>query len=150
MADDVDAQPATVARSSEDYSGIWHSQYVYPSTGRGKTFVGEHYVVLRQQGNRLIGQSLSHSTGSRLRLELGVENAVATGTWREQTSSTGYYKGAVYHGTLQLVVEPAGRRMSGMWLGFGRGFAINSGEWSLTWQDEHTSKKARRTYHDKV
>ncbi len=89
-------------------------------------------MVLRQQGTRLIGQSMSHLAGSRLRIELAVEKAVATGTWREQTSPTGYYKGAVYHGTLQLVVDPAGQRMKGMWLGFGRDFTINSGEWELT------------------
>ncbi len=148
--DELDSQPASIIRSSEDFSGIWHSQYVYPSTGRRDTFAGEHYVVLRQQGNRLIGQSLSHSTGSRLRLELVVENAVATGTWREQTSPTGYYKGATYHGTLQLVVDPAGGRMNGMWLGFGRGFAINSGEWELARQETHASKSARRAYQDKV
>lgn len=150
LADDSDSHPASDIRSSGDFSGIWHSQYVYSSTGRSKTFTGEHYLVFRQQGARLIGQSLPHSTGSRLRLELAVENAVATGTWREQTSLTGYYKGAVYHGTLQLVVDPAGRRMKGMWLGFGRDFTINSGEWELTWREAQTSKTAQRTYHDKV
>jgi hypothetical protein len=79
-----------------------------------------------------------------------VENAVATGTWREQTSPTGYYKGAVYHGTLQVVVDPAGRRMNGMWLGFGRDFTINSGQWELTWCEALTSKSSQRAYHDKV
>jgi hypothetical protein len=150
LADEPNTQPVRDIRSTEDFSGIWHSRYVYPSTGRGKTFSGEHFVVLRQQGTRLIGHSLSHTTGSRLRLELSVENAVATGTWREQTSLTGYYKGAIYHGTLQLVVDPAGRRMTGMWLGFGRDFTINSGDWELTWRDAQTSKTTQRTYQDKV
>jgi hypothetical protein len=150
MVDDPDSNPIGDMRSSDDFSGIWHSRYVYPSTGRGKTFAGEHYLVLRQQGARLIGQSLSHSTGSRLRLELAVDKAVATGTWREQTSPTGYYKGTAYHGTLQLVVDPAGRRMSGRWLGFGRGFTINSGEWELTWREAQTSKTVQRAYQDKV
>jgi transcriptional regulator with XRE-family HTH domain len=151
LADDLvaDAIPTTM-HSADDFSGIWHSQYVYPSTGRRKSFTGEHYVVLRQQGSRLIGQSLSHSTGSRLRLELAVEKAVTTGTWREQTSPTGYYKGAVYHGTLQLVVDPAGRRMHGMWLGFGRDFSINSGEWTLTWCEANSGKSVQRAYHDKA
>jgi hypothetical protein len=148
--DTTDEQPTSTMRTTDDFSGIWHSRYVYPSTGRGKSFSGEHYVVLRQQGQRLIGQSVPHSTGSRLRLELAVEKAVATGTWREQTSPTGYYKGAVYHGTLQLVVDPAGRRMNGMWLGFGRDFTINSGEWMLTWCEAQTSKTAQRAYHDKL
>lgn len=137
-------------RASDDLSGIWHSRYVYPSTGRGKTLTGQHYVVLRQQGPRLVGQSLPHSTGSRLRLELAVEKAVATGVWREQTSPNGYYRGTVYHGTLQMVVDPAGRRMRGMWLGFGRDFTINSGEWELSWCEAQTSKTAQRAYLGKV
>lgn len=137
-------------RSGDDFSGIWHSRYSYSSTGRGRTFTGEHYVVLRQQDTRLIGQSLPHSNGSRLRLELAVEKAVATGTWREQTSPAGYYLGSVYHGTLQMVVDPAGRRMSGMWLGFGRGFTINSGQWELTWCEAQTSKTAQRSYAGRV
>lgn len=150
VTDDPDGHLVSDMRPNNDFSGIWHSRYVYPSTGRGQTFSGEHYLVFRQQGARLIGQSLPHSTGSRLRLEIAVENAVATGTWREQTSLTGYYKGAAYHGTLQLVVDPAGRRMKGMWLGFARDFTINSGEWELTWREAQTSKNAQRAYHDKV
>lgn len=150
LADDLVANAVSLTRYDDDLAGIWHSRYVYPSTGRGKSFSGEHYVVLRQHDNRLVGQSLQHSTGSRLRLELATEKAVATGTWREQTSSTGYYKGAVYHGTLQLVVDPAGRHMNGMWLGFGRDFTINSGEWTLTWCEANTAKNVQRAYYDKV
>jgi hypothetical protein len=150
LANEPDNNPASDMRASSDFSGIWHSRYVYPSTGRGKKLAGEHYVVFRQQGTRLIGQSLPHSIGSKLRLELSVENAVATGTWREQTSLTGYYKGAVYHGTLQVVIDPFGRRMNGMWLGFGRDFTINSGEWELAWREAQTSKSVQRAYHEKA
>jgi hypothetical protein len=151
VEDSSDHLVSHVARSGDDFSGIWHSRYSYPSTGRGKTLTGEHYVVLRQQqGTRLIGQSVSHSTGSRLRLDLAVENGVATGTWREQTSLTGYYKGTVYHGTLQLVIDPTGRNMAGRWLGFGRDFKVNSGEWKLAWCEAHTSTSVQRTYRDKV
>lgn len=149
-ADSNEHHVGHVVRSGNDFAGIWHSKYVYPSTGRGTTLAGEHYVVLRQQGERLVGESVSHSTGSQLRLELGVEKAVATGVWREQTSPAGYYKGAVYHGTLQLVVDPAGRSMNGMWLGFGRDFTVNSGEWRLTWCEAQISKTAQRAYLDKV
>ena len=150
LADEATPDTVTQPPPGDDFSGIWRSRYVYPSTGRGKTFVGEHYVVLRRQGGRLVGQSLPHSLGSRLRLELAIEKAVATGTWREQTSPTGYYKGATYHGTVQLMVDPAGHRMRGMWLGFGRDFTINSGEWSLSWCEAGTSKTVQRTYHDKA
>jgi hypothetical protein len=50
--------------------------------------------------------------------------------WEEKTSPTGYYRGAVYRGAIQLLVE-AGGRMTARWLGFGKHFQINNGDWSL-------------------
>jgi len=131
-------------------AGVWHSRYVYYSSGREKEFEGEHYVVLRQHARHLAGQSLPHSTDSRLNLDLTLESSIATGTWIEQTAPGGYYKGATYHGTLQLIVNPMGRAMSGRWVGFGKNFKINSGEWELTWVDGSTSQRAIRQYHMKV
>jgi hypothetical protein len=61
---DTDAPPPAVATSGLRFSGLWHSRYVYHSSGRGKTLEDAHYVVLRQQGNRLGGESLPHTTGS--------------------------------------------------------------------------------------
>jgi hypothetical protein len=151
LADDDPIDSSQIAAApAEGFAGIWHSRYVYPSTGRDNDFVAEHYVIIRQHGGKLIGQSLPHSTGSQLRLELAVDSHVATGTWRETTSPDGYYKGAAYHGTLQLVVDPSGRRMRGMWLGFGRDFAINCGQWGLTWENSSTSKNVQRLYHEKL
>jgi hypothetical protein len=150
VGDDTVDPLKQMAAPGDGFSGIWHSRYVYPSTGRDGEFIGEHYVVIRQHANRLIGQSLPHSTGSQLRIELAVDAPVATGSWRETTSPDGYYKGATYHGTLQLVVDPSGRRMRGMWLGFGQDFTVNSGQWDLTWEDASTSKNLRRSYHDKA
>jgi hypothetical protein len=131
-------------------SGVWHSKYLYHSSGRSQDFEGEHYLVLRQQGTRLLGQSLPHSIDSRLKLDLAVENSVATGIWTERTSPTGYYKGAIYHGALQLVVDPMGRHMRGRWLGFGRDFQVNAGDWELTWVDSSLSKRTLREYHFKA
>jgi hypothetical protein len=145
-----DTSTTLTHHSDTDLAGIWHSRYVYPSTGRKSDFVGEHYLAVRQHGNRLVGQSLPHSSGSRLRIELGSEPPIATGSWRETTSPSGYYKGAVYHGTLQLVIDPSGRCMRGLWLGFDRDFTISSGRWELTWQDGSTAKTIQRRYHKKV
>ena len=131
-------------------SGIWHSRYLHYSGGRDKELEGQHYVVLRQRGGRLIGQSLPHSAGSHLGLDLSVEAAIVTGTWTERTSPTGYYRGAVYHGTIQLVVNPMGRAMSGKWLGFGNNFKVNTREWELTWVDHAASPQALRKYHLKA
>jgi transcriptional regulator with XRE-family HTH domain len=145
LADDGDPQPPA-SGTDGDFAGIWHSQYIYPSTGRGGEFTGEHYVVIRQQGNRLLGESVPAANGSVLTVDLLVRGSVATGTWSERTSLTGYYRGAVYHGAIQLVVDPMGKSMAGKWVGFDREFAINSGEWSLTWKEPGTTKGAQRAY----
>jgi len=87
---------------------------------------------------------------SLLRLSLSIEGSVATGTWTERTSPTDYYQGATYHGTLQLLVDPVGRRMSGKWLGFGKNFRVNTGEWELTWVDDSTAKSVQRLYYNKA
>ena len=131
-------------------AGIWHSRYVYQSSGRGAEFAGEHYLVLRNQNGRLVGQSLPHSMDSSLRLDLSVDGSVGTGTWSERTSPAGYYKGATYHGTVQLLIDPMGRNMSGKWVGFGKNFRVNDGEWELNWAEGLTSKRAMRVYHLKV
>jgi hypothetical protein len=151
MANDEDAGGLPrMARASFDVSGIWHSRYLYYSGGRDQEFEGEHYVVLRQDGSRVEGQSLPHSRDSVLRLHLSVDGPVATGTWTERTSPDGYYKGATYDGTVQLLVDPAGRRMSGRWLGFGHNFRINTGEWELACADGSTTKSAQRLYYHKA
>lgn len=148
-----EGEPAVTSRlpiSDTDLSGIWHSRYLYYSSSQSAELDGEHYVVLRQRGKQLVGQSLAHSTGSRLMLDLSVERPIATGIWTEQTSPTGRYKGATYHGTIQLVLNPMGRAMSGKWIGFGRNFQVNSGDWELTWVERASSQRAVRQYHLKI
>ncbi|MFI8854604.1 DUF1456 family protein [Streptomyces sp. 891-h] len=140
-------QPSAVP--SPHYGGIWLSRYEYYSSGRGDTFTGSHHLVLVQHGERLTGQSLpgaSANPDSPLTLELTVDRNVVTGTWTEQTSSDGYYAGARYHGALQLLVEPTGRRMTGKWIGFGKDFDVNSGPWELIFQDTSTSKATLERY----
>lgn len=153
IADDQHSLTSPVADTSESshrLTGIWLSRYFYRSEGRNEEFVGKHYVVLRQQKNRLTAQSLPHTTGSTMTLDLITDASVVTGTWRETTSPTGYYRGAVYHGTIQMVVDPSGRRMHGMWLGFSRKFSINSGRWELEWCESDISKGSQGTYDMKL
>ncbi|WP_369207578.1 helix-turn-helix domain-containing protein [Streptomyces sp. PU-14G] len=131
------------------YGGVWLSRYEYFSSGRGDTFTGAHHVVLVQHGNRLTGESLpggSNNPDSPLALEMTVDRNVVTGTWTEQTATGGYYAGARYHGALQLLVEPTGRRMTGKWLGFGKDFDVNSGPWELVFLGGSTGKAALERY----
>lgn len=130
-------------------NGIWHSRYTYRSTSRNGEFEGEHYVVLRSDADQLVGQSLPNSIDSKLRLDLSVRHAITSGTWTERTSPAGHYKGSTYHGTLQMIINPMGRLMSGKWLGFNKKFEVESGDWELTWMAD-ASKRAIHEYSAKL
>jgi transcriptional regulator with XRE-family HTH domain len=133
-------------RPQGGYSGIWLSRYEFFSSGRSDTFTGQHFAVLLQHGDRLTVRSLPGSSDSSLTMDLSVDGNVITGTWVEQTASDGYYRGARYHGAVQLLAEPTGRRLAGKWLGFGKGMDVNTGPWELVFQDPSTAKSALATY----
>ena len=122
--------------AGENLSGQWLSRYSYYSSGRDEELRGEHTVRLRHTGGQIIGTSEPVEHESRLVLELNLRGAIATGTWTERTSPVGYYQGAVYHGAIQLAVGPHRRTMSGRWLGFGKQFEVNTGDWHLEWLDD--------------
>jgi hypothetical protein len=143
---EVDEDRLLLGASGSGLSGIWQSTYTFFSSRRDCTIEAQHFLVLRYEDGHLVGQSLPHTTGSRLSLDLAVEKPIATGTWLEQTSPVGYYAGATYHGTLQMFIDPVGRSMNGKWLGFGRNFEINTGDWRLTWVEASISKQAQRRY----
>ncbi|MFE2533061.1 XRE family transcriptional regulator [Streptomyces sp. NPDC059371] len=139
--------PQTMPQTtSRNYSGVWLSRYEYFSSGRESAFTGLHYAVILQHGNRLTARSLPGSSDSPLAMDLEVDGHVATGTWTEQTASEGYYRGARYHGAIQLLVEPTGRRMTGKWVGFGKEFDVNTGPWELVFQDASTNKATLTAY----
>jgi len=128
------------------YSGVWLSRYQYLSSGRGATFTDQHYVVVLQHMDRLTVRSLPGSSDSALTMDLTIDGNVITGTWVEQTASDGYYRGARYHGAIQLLVEPTGRRMVGKWVGFGKEMDVNTGPWELIFEDASTTKATLDKY----
>lgn len=137
------------ASPRKNYSGVWLSRYEYYSSGREAAFVCQHYVVLLQHGDRLTARSLpqgSTNPDSPLTIDLTVEESVVTGTWVEQTATNGYYRGARYHGAIQMLVEPTGTRMVGKWLGFGKDMDMNSGPWELRLQDPSTNQTTLTKY----
>lgn len=154
---DAEAEPATVGVAADrhpgapptargNYSGVWLSRYEYFSSGRGASFTGQHYVVILQHGNRLTVRSLPGSSDSPLTMDLTTDGAVVTGTWVEQTAEDGYYRGARYHGAIQMLAEPTGRRISGKWVGFGKEMDVNTGPWELIFQDASTTKATLNQY----
>jgi len=79
-------------------------------------------------------------------MDLTVDGAVITGTWTEVTDRDGYYRGARYHGVVQMMAEPTGRRIAGKWLGFGRDMDVNVGPWELVFLDSSTNKATLDKY----
>lgn len=141
--------PAPSADPRVNYSGIWLSRYEYFSSGRDAKLLGLHYVVIVQHGSRLNVRSLpggSLNANSPLAMELTVDGSVITGTWVEQTDPEGYYRGARYHGAVQMLVEPTGRRISGKWVGFGKDYDVNTGPWELVFQNASTGQAAMKEY----
>ncbi|WP_147141850.1 helix-turn-helix domain-containing protein [Stackebrandtia albiflava] len=129
-----------------NHSGVWLSRYEYYSSGRDDTFIGVHHVVVLQHGDRLTVRSLPGSSDSPLTMDLTVDGNVVTGTWVEQTAPDGYYRGARYHGAVQMLAEPTGRRIHGKWVGFGKEMEVNTGPWELVFRDASTNKATLNRY----
>jgi hypothetical protein len=113
--------------------GKWASTYRYASTSRDAVFDGQHTVVFEIAGGRLVGRSLPQPSGSELELELAIEGDLLTGSWTERTAPQGHYRAAVHRGLVHLVLDPTGRSMTGRWLGVGKRYEVESGEWRLAW-----------------
>jgi hypothetical protein len=145
------AMPEPKEVSGGPLTGIWRSRYEYVSSGRGdQTFASEHYVVILHRGARLQLRSLPETAKGRLMMDLTANGLVITGTWTEQTNPDGYYQGSVYHGAIQMLLEPTGHRMAGKWVGFGRDFDLNTGPWTLTLVSADTAEEAMSRYNRPV
>lgn len=116
----------------KDLSGIWRSHYDYTSSKREGQFENEHYVIIAHTGNQVIIKNLPHTSESKIELHLEQDARILTGTWKECTSPSGYYKGKVYHGAIQLSVNEDRTYIAGKWLGFGADLEINVGNWNFT------------------
>ena len=125
--------PVYEARSAQDrLTGIWLSRYQYVSTTRGPIQRHHHVTVFENSENQVGISSIEHSNDSPVQLDLVRDRQVLTGTWTEFTAVDGHYRGARYHGAIQLVVDPTGRSARGRWVGYDRAGDVDSGPWELT------------------
>src|SRR5690606_368647 len=142
----VDPPPASATAprpAPGSYGGIWLSSYGYYSGRRERAYEGRHFVLLTQAGPRLLVRSIQtpELPGNRLSMDLDVDGTIVTGTWREETRTDGYYRGAVYHGAVQMIISPTGGERGGGWVGFGGQAQVNSVPWRVgivtgTWREE--------------
>lgn len=117
--------------AKQDFSGTWHSAYRYTSSAREGEFTSEYDVKILREDDHLVVQSLPNDEGSYILMRLSLDGRIATGTWEEHTSPTGDYKGVIYHGALQLVVDEDGNGMHGKYVGFSRNMHVLSNDWSM-------------------
>lgn len=131
------AQDGLTGRDEDDeLVGIWRSR----CEKRSGRLPGDHVIVLRRHRDRLLGQSLPHPAGARLRLHLDVDGQVVSGTWSEHP---GQGRGGPAYGSVRFVFDPEQRVMRGRWLGYGDdGFHVHSGEWELTYLEPAVSGSA--------
>jgi len=128
------------------FSGVWRSRYTYPSSSRKDDFTSEQLVVAYQKGNKLVFESVKgNDSYLAVRLSIDHQDDVATGTWQESTSPEGHYKGSVYHGAIQLIIDEDKHQLRGKWLGFGKDHEINVGPWEFTYVgDDDTDVRSSR------
>jgi hypothetical protein len=119
-----------------DFSGVWLSSYSFHDTARNADFKSEHYVRIFQSGDRLVVETVPGKNSAYLILRLHLDDNLATGSWQEQTSPEGLYKGMIYNGAIQLIVSPHHDAMEGKWVGFTPNKEIDSGVWELSYIGE--------------
>lgn len=115
-----------------DFSGIWHSVYNYTSSAKPGNFESAYDVKILCVGNQVVIQSIPNDYGDYVLLRLTQDNRILTGTWYEQTSPKGPYKGVAYYGAIQLVISKDGNSISGKWVGFDRQMNVRSDDWKMT------------------
>jgi hypothetical protein len=127
---------------SNDFSGIWRSDYTYHSSDLNEDRLSQHYVRMYPKGNELIIESVPGLNDSYMLARFSIDSNVVTGSWQEVTDPKGSYKGIIYHGAGQLIISDDRKEMKGKWVGFGKNMEVKTGPWKFTYiaEDEDALK----------
>lgn len=115
-------------------AGIWHCRYWYPSTTHPGEDVSEYYVCIEHGADGYSLHSLPNRLEAYLQAHFTTDTNLATGTWLENTSPHGAFEGLLYGGVFQLIIADDQKRMSGAWVGVGRGGSqpkVYEGRWEI-------------------
>ena len=105
---------------SNDFSGTWRFCYWWPSNNKPGTEEPSEYVgKIQKRGDELIFESHPNEEKSYMFVRMTVDGDLVTGTWHEDTSPTGEFKGAQYSGAFQVLRNPENTIMNGKWAGIG-------------------------------
>src|SRR5437660_12605810 len=123
----------TRSSKPDNLSGVWRSHYRYTSKSRGGEVDSEHLVQIYHKGRALIIESIPGKNKSYLHMRLSLDDNIATGSWHEETDPHGYYKGTIYYGAIQLMVDDNHEFMRGRWVGFDKQMDVDTGPWDMTY-----------------
>jgi hypothetical protein len=112
-------------------SGTWRSSYTFTTPSPDADFTNDYDVQIHQIGNQVVIQSTPTKDGSYILLRLTRDGRLLTGTWYEHTAEKSHYKGVVYYGPLQLVIDEDGHAMRGNWLGVDDQMKMQGGEQTI-------------------
>jgi hypothetical protein len=115
-----------------DFSGIWHSVYDYTSSSKPGRFKSESDVKVLKAGNQVVVQSIPNEYGDYFLMRLTLDGRILTGSWHEQTSPKGPYKGVAYYGAIQLIISEDGNTLAGKWAAFDREMNVRADDWTIT------------------
>jgi hypothetical protein len=113
--------------ASTDFSGFWLSDFRDDHTRSSL-----HYVTIKQKDNELMIGGIPRGSNSSIVLRLTLDGLIGTGTWQEHFVK-GDGKGTIRHGSVQLLIDPIKKRLSGKWVGFGDGLEVGTGIWEFSY-----------------
>jgi hypothetical protein len=136
-------------KSAKPYGSIWRCSYWYPSNVVVGNDVSEYLMRGYYDGDDIVFESLPAKDKSYMFVRLTVDGRIATGNWYENTSPTGEFKGAIYSGAGQLLVNPMSGAMEGQWAGAGydhklKQMRIYSGRWEIFPATEQEIEEGKR------
>jgi hypothetical protein len=132
----VDTQASIDETQTREFARQWRCTYWFPSNKDGSDEPSAYEMNGYQTGSTVVLESVPNEEGSYMFVRLHIDDDVATGNWHETTSPTGEFKGAIYSGAGQLVVDPESLEMRGEWAGAGfdhdeQKMKIYSGNWEI-------------------
>jgi hypothetical protein len=126
-----------------DFSGVWRNTYHYTSERRGPgEYQSTHYMMAQRRGNQVVFQSMPAKDESFLLVRLRLDGRLATGSWEENSSPTGPFKGTRFYGAIQLVLDEDGKAFRGMWLGVGKKMQVKAGKWEIVHNPQQPTHSA--------
>jgi hypothetical protein len=122
---------------TNDTTELWRCVYWFPSNKYAGDEPSEYTMKGRRVGNTLVLESMPNDINAYMFVRLTIDGEVATGNWHETTSPDGEFKGALYSGAGQLVVNPNTQLMEGKWAGAGydhdlRKMRVYTGAWQIS------------------